>query len=200
MVVILLFAGEGLQFIQVTRTMTPPTISSSTHPLKQKPKRKRIQTQASREEQVRMCQETKKARKLQREAARIEIEKRKTIDKQRNFFVPRTTKQVAVVEEGQNIVNGKKTSGEYLLCGECEDDKVDVVVVVDHQTLTDKCPSDIYPNLDYDNDDDENEKNNIDDDDVPEEEEVYGVQQAYVRAIQQRLQEELSSISSTTKP
>jgi len=200
LVVILLFAGEGLQFIQVTRTMAPPTISSSAHPLKQKPKRKRIQTQASREEQVRKCQETKKARKLQREAARIENEKRKTVDKQRNFFVPRTTKLVAVVEEGQNIVNGNKTSGEYLLCGECEDDKVDDVVVVDHQTLTDKCPSDIYPNLDYDNDDDENEKNNIDDDDVPEEEEVYGVQQAYVRAIQQRLQEELSSISSTTKP
>ena len=200
MVVILLFAGEGLQFIQVTRTMTPPTISSSAHPLKQKPKRKRIQTQASREEQVRKCQETKKARKLQREAARIENEKRKTVDKQRNFFVPRTTKLVAVVEEGQNIVNGNKTSGEYLLCGECEDDKVDDVVVVDHQTLTDKCPSDIYPNLDYDNDDDENEKNSIDGDDVPEEEEVYGVQQAYVRAIQQRLQDELSSSSSTAKP
>ena len=145
--------------------MTPPTNSSSSHLLKQKSKRKRIQTQVSREEQIRKCIETKKAKKLHREAAKIENEKRKTIDKQRNFFVPRNTKLVDTVEQGSYITTDnqivdhhdstRSASGEFGLCGECEDDED--VVVVDHQTLKDmECLSDIYPNLDYDIDDDEN--------------------------------------------
>ena len=188
--------------------MTPPTISSSSHLLKQKSKRKRIQTQASREEQIRKCIATKKAKKLRREAAKIENEKKKTTDKQRNFFVPRTTKLDDTVKQGTNITTDNQivdhhdstrcASEEFGLCGECED-KEDVVVV-DHQTLKDmECPSDIYPNLDYDVDDDDNGEKVADGDDIPGE--VEGVQQLYVRAIQQRLQEELSPASqSTVKP
>ena len=177
----------------------PTTIASPSQSLKRKSKRKRNQTKASREQQVRKCQATKKHNKLvrdaAREAARIENEKLKTVDKQRNFFVPRKKTQVDTVEQCHD--DSMSASEEYALCGECEVDED--VVVVDHQTLTDKCTSDIYPNLDYDSDDDENGKNNIDGDDSGEEE-VYGVQQAYVRAIQQRLQEEVSSSSSTDKP
>jgi hypothetical protein len=61
--------------------------------------------------------------------------------------------------------------------------------------LTDKCLSDVYPNLDYDSDDNDNEKN--DSDDIPGEQ-VEGVQQVYVKAIQRRVQAELSSANMST--
>jgi hypothetical protein len=66
----------------------------------------------------------------------------------------------------------------------------DDVAIVDNPSFTDESPSDIHPNLDYNDEDDEHGKNAIDGNDAPGKE--HGVQQEYIRAIQKRLQAELS--------
>ena len=142
----------------------------------------------------------KESKEIAREAARIENKKRMTIANQRNFFVPHKTKEINTDGQGCNIIADKRNiyHDERISGRQHSVDEVDDVVVVNHQMLTDKCLSDVYPNLDYDSDDDDNEKN--DSDDIPGEE-LEGVQQVYMKAIQQRMQAELSSANmSTSKP
>ena len=179
-------------------------LSSNAASKKEKPKKyKRKQTAEQKQKQAQNFKATmakkradKEAADSAKEVAEWESKRQKKEHKRLNFFACR--KQNTMIDDSDSskaltcVNDSAGSSSDVTMLTSvvhCEDD----VLVIDSPSMpTELRTADVLNNLDFNDEDDERLESDDDDDDDNDKDDISGVQQDYVRAIQKRLQAELS--------